>query len=59
MLRFTTAIAALTTVPVEPEQPRIETRHRAVLNVDRLEFCDANGNGALDPYEDWRLRLSY
>jgi hypothetical protein len=36
-------------------QPAIVTRAKAVLRVDGLRFKDANGNGRLDPYEDWRL----
>lgn len=28
---------------------------RGVITVDGLDFKDSNGNGALDPYEDWRL----
>ncbi|MFN4099657.1 MAG: glycoside hydrolase family 3 protein [Pararhodobacter sp.] len=42
----------------EAEQPLIETRHRAILEVDGLQFRDANGNDALDPYEDWRLPVA-
>jgi beta-glucosidase len=26
-----------------------------VLTIDGRQFKDANGNGTLDPYEDWRL----
>ncbi|MBN1904094.1 MAG: beta-glucosidase, partial [Deltaproteobacteria bacterium] len=29
----------------------------AILTVDRLAFKDLNKNGALDPYEDWRLSV--
>lgn len=36
-------------------QPVIGVRSKAVLTVDGLAFRDANGNGVLDPYEDWRL----
>lgn len=36
-------------------QPSVETRSRAVLTVGGGKFKDANGSGALDPYEDWRL----
>jgi beta-glucosidase len=36
-------------------QPAIGVRSKAVLHVDGLAFRDANGNGVLDPYEDWRL----
>src|SRR3972149_7515755 len=36
-------------------QPEIGARAKNVLTVDGLRFKDANGTGALDPYEDWRL----
>jgi beta-glucosidase len=36
-------------------QPQIGVRGKGVLDVDALRFRDANGNGRLDPYEDWRL----
>jgi beta-glucosidase len=36
-------------------QPSIGARVKRVLTVDGLAFKDANGNGQLDPYEDWRL----
>lgn len=37
------------------DQPDLGTRGKAVLISDGLRFKDANGNGTLDPYEDWRL----
>lgn len=37
------------------EQPSIGVRGKTVLKVDGAAFRDANGNGRLDPYEDWRL----
>ncbi|MCG2592398.1 glycoside hydrolase family 3 C-terminal domain-containing protein [Ramlibacter sp. XY19] len=37
------------------EQPVIGARQKAVLTVDSYRFRDANGNGQLDAYEDWRL----
>jgi beta-glucosidase len=36
-------------------QPLIGAQVKAVLSVDGARFRDANGNGKLDPYEDWRL----
>jgi beta-glucosidase len=36
-------------------QPAIGVRSRAVLTVDGQQFKDANGNGTVDRYEDWRL----
>lgn len=38
-----------------PRQPRIEARAAPTLKVAGLTFKDLNKNGALDPYEDWRL----
>ena len=36
-------------------QPIITARSKGVLTIGGLRFKDANGNGKLDPYEDWRL----
>ncbi|MRW91423.1 glycoside hydrolase family 3 protein [Duganella sp. FT80W] len=43
------------TLAAAPAQPEIGVRSKAVLRVDGLAFRDANGNGQLEPYEDWRL----
>ena len=37
------------------EQVPIGARVKPVLEVEGLQFKDLNGNGRLDPYEDWRL----
>ena len=37
------------------EQPALEVRAKNLIDVDGLQFKDLNGNGRLDPYEDWRL----
>ena len=37
------------------EQPKLETRVKNIIEVDGYQFRDLNDNGALDPYEDWRL----
>ncbi len=37
------------------KQPHLETRVKPLIEVDGLRFKDLNGNGKLDPYEDWRL----
>ncbi|GAA3346815.1 glycoside hydrolase family 3 N-terminal domain-containing protein [Amorphoplanes nipponensis] len=37
------------------EQVPIGARVKPVLTVQGLTFKDLNGNGRLDPYEDWRL----
>lgn len=36
-------------------QPVLEVRAKQLIEVDGLQFKDLNGNGRLDPYEDWRL----
>lgn len=41
-----------------PPQPVIGARAKAVLTLDGKQFKDSNGNGRLDPYEDWRLPVS-
>jgi beta-glucosidase len=38
-------------------QPVIGARVKTVITVAGRRFKDANGNGALDPYEDWRLAV--
>lgn len=45
--------AAAGPVPI-PEQPTLGVRSKPVLTLDGLRFRDANGNGRLDAYEDWR-----
>lgn len=37
------------------KQPKLEVRTKQLIEVDGLLFKDLNGNGELDPYEDWRL----
>jgi len=37
------------------EQIKLEVRSKNLIEVDGLKFKDLNGNGKLDPYEDWRL----
>ncbi|MPV36889.1 glycoside hydrolase family 3 protein [Georgenia subflava] len=39
-------------------QPALGARASQVLDVDGLQFKDLNGNGRLDPYEDWRLPVA-
>lgn len=41
--------------PGEITQPVLGLRERAAVEIDGLRFRDANGNGQLDKYEDWRL----
>ncbi|MBS0609884.1 MAG: glycoside hydrolase family 3 C-terminal domain-containing protein [Proteobacteria bacterium] len=35
-------------------QPTLSSRSKAIISVDGKQFRDLNGNGRLDPYEDWR-----
>ncbi|MPV49793.1 LPXTG cell wall anchor domain-containing protein [Pseudactinotalea sp. HY160] len=53
-LGLSVAAGAETAVP-PAEQPQLESRVKEIITVDDLEFRDLNGNGVLDPYEDWRL----
>jgi beta-glucosidase len=41
--------------PARPAQPALGTRGAPVLEQGGLRFRDLNRDGALDPYEDWRL----
>lgn len=36
------------------KQPVLGVRSKAIVTVDGFQFRDANGNGQLDAYEDWR-----
>lgn len=37
------------------QQPDLKVTSKKLIEVDGLQFKDLNGNGRLDPYEDWRL----
>lgn len=37
------------------KQMQLEVRSKSLIEVDGFKFKDLNGNGKLDPYEDWRL----
>ncbi|MEZ9367085.1 glycoside hydrolase family 3 N-terminal domain-containing protein [Vibrio sp. 10N.286.49.E11] len=37
------------------QQPQVHSRVHDVLNVEGYQFRDSNGNGTLEPFEDWRL----
>ncbi|APW40830.1 xylan 1,4-beta-xylosidase [Rhodoferax koreense] len=41
----------------EMAQPDLGARSKPILTVDAKKFKDLNGNGKLDPYEDWRLSV--
>lgn len=39
----------------KPTQPTLNPRVKTIIQAEGYQFIDLNGNGALDPYEDWRL----
>ena len=39
----------------EIAQPNMEFRVKGTLTVNGKQFKDLNGNGKLDPYENWQL----
>lgn len=45
----------LASTALAQEQPVLSARIAKTLTVDGLSFKDLDGNGKLDPYEDWRL----
>jgi beta-glucosidase len=47
-------LAACTSGP-KFTQPDLGNRTVAILEIEEYKFKDLNKNGALDPYEDWRL----
>jgi beta-glucosidase len=40
------------------EPPTLEARVKDIIKVNGLSFKDLNGNGKLDPYEDWRCPVA-
>ena len=36
------------------EQPTLDVRVKKIVGESGYEFRDLNGNGSVDPYEDWR-----
>ncbi|NDC78701.1 MAG: glycoside hydrolase family 3 protein [Chitinophagia bacterium] len=46
---------APSTAQPRQEQPRLGYRSAALIEREGYRFKDLNRNGALDPYEDWRL----
>lgn len=48
-------LGTITSGAMAASQADIGVRSKAVLGVDGYWFRDANGNGRLDAYEDWRL----
>ncbi len=54
------AMLALSALPASAEeatyvQPELGASVKNIIEVDGYQFRDLNDNGALDPYEDWRL----
>ncbi|HUD30773.1 MAG TPA: glycoside hydrolase family 3 N-terminal domain-containing protein [Novosphingobium sp.] len=49
------ASAVALAAPLAAEQPEIGARAKPVVTVAGKRFHDLNGNGKLEPYEDWRL----
>jgi hypothetical protein len=43
------------TAAVSLPQPELGVRSKPVRTIGKLRFRDLDNNGALDPYEDWRL----
>src|SRR4029079_11008938 len=64
VLSASVALAAIVAAPLAASQPaspapaqrRVNSHGGALLKAGSLSFRDLNRNGALDPYEDWRLR---
>jgi len=48
-------LVAMSGLVVAQQQVSVEARVKPILTIDGLQFKDLNGNGVLDPYEDWRL----
>jgi beta-glucosidase len=55
MAGLVAAVSGCATVGARPDQPTIGARSKDIVAVDGYRFRDANGNGKLDHYEDWRL----
>ncbi|MBP1968587.1 beta-glucosidase [Virgibacillus natechei] len=49
---FVSSISAQDGINADPD---VDTRVKDTMEVDGKTFRDLNGNGELDPYEDWRL----
>jgi len=53
---FSTSCRAVAKAPANASpQPTISSRGKKILTVGGLRFRDLNGDGVLNPYEDWRL----
>ncbi len=55
----TAVLIAIASVSIlAAEAPKIATRSASILIVAGQQFRDANRNGKLEPYEDWRLPVA-
>ncbi len=56
-LAAVTGMSAMPAVQAEEAlvQPELVTRVKNMIEADGYQFKDLNGNGQVDPYEDWRL----
>jgi beta-glucosidase len=52
------AVAVATPTRAAESQPPVQARAKPILTIDGLRFKDANNNGKLDRYEDWRLPVA-
>lgn len=57
ILVFSTFAPAISAQGGTDSVPEVEARAKEVLEVDGKQFKDLNGNGELDPYENWQLPI--
>lgn len=50
--------AAAPGVAAADTSPQVESRVKEIIRVDGDQYRDLNGNGGLDPYEDWGLPVA-
>lgn len=50
--------AAVPTAAAADASPQVESRVKDIIEVDGDQYRDLNGNGELDPYEDWTLPVA-
>lgn len=50
-----TTLLVLASCSAMAEQPELSVRSKQIIEVDGLRFRDLDADGALTPYEDWRL----
>jgi beta-glucosidase len=54
LLLAAAAAAGCAGIATGPATPTVQARVKPVLTIEGAKFKDANGNGKLDAYEDWR-----